>query len=376
MIRFLTSGESHGPCLVGIVEGMPAGLEIEQEAIDRDLRRRQGGHGRGGRQRIERDSAEFLGGLYEGRTTGAPITIRIENRDFVRQQQREKPVLTVPRPGHADLVGAIKYGLNDFRIVLERASARETAMRVAVGALCKSVLRAADIDVASQVLSIGDVTVQPQDLRHDSVRARIESSPVRVADSDGESAMIDRIDAARRERDTLGGVFEVVVFGVPPGLGSYVHWDRKLDGRLAQAVMSIHAIKGVELGAAFENAMRPGTTVHDAILPGAIGTKRGSNRAGGLEGGVTNGQPVVIRAAMKPISTTLTPMQSVDITTGEPALAQYQRSDICAVPAASVVGEAMVAFVIADAFLERYGADSLAVTLDRFSAERESWTSS
>lgn len=376
MIRFLTSGESHGPCLVGIVEGMPAGLEIEQEAIDRDLRRRQGGHGRGGRQRIERDSAEFLGGLYEGRTTGAPITIRIENRDFVRQQQREKPVLTVPRPGHADLAGAIKYGLNDFRIVLERASARETAMRVAVGALCKSVLRAADIDVASQVLSIGDVTVQPQDLRHDSVRARIESSPVRVADSDGESAMIDRIDAARRERDTLGGVFEVVVFGVPPGLGSYVHWDRKLDGRLAQAVMSIHAIKGVELGAAFENAMRPGTTVHDAILPGAIGTKRGSNRAGGLEGGVTNGQPVVIRAAMKPISTTLTPMQSVDITTGEPALAQYQRSDICAVPAASVVGEAMVAFVIADAFLERYGADSLAVTLDRFSAERESWTSS
>lgn len=376
MIRFLTSGESHGPCLVGIVEGMPAGLEIEQEAIDRDLRRRQGGHGRGGRQRIERDSAEFLGGLYEGRTTGAPITIRIENRDFVRQQQREKPVLTVPRPGHADLAGAIKYGLNDFRIVLERASARETAMRVAVGALCKSVLRAADIDVASQVLSIGDVTVQPQDLRHDSVRARIESSPVRVADSDGESAMIDRIDAARRERDTLGGVFEVVVFGVPPGLGSYVHWDRKLDGRLAQAVMSIHAIKGVEIGAAFENAMRPGTTVHDAILPGAIGTKRGSNRAGGLEGGVTNGQPVVIRAAMKPISTTLTPMQSVDITTGEPALAQYQRSDICAVPAASVVGEAMVAFVIADAFLERYGADSLAVTLDRFSAERESWTSS
>ncbi|HEX8918018.1 MAG TPA: chorismate synthase [Chloroflexota bacterium] len=376
MIRFLTSGESHGPCLVGIVEGMPAGLEIEQEAIDRDLRRRQGGHGRGGRQRIERDSAEFLGGLHEGRTTGAPITIRIENRDFVRQQQREKPVLTVPRPGHADLAGAIKYGLNDFRIVLERASARETAMRVAVGALCKSVLRAADIDVASQVLSIGDVTVQPQDLRHDSVRARIESSPVRVADSDGESAMIDRIDAARRERDTLGGVFEVVVFGVPPGLGSYVHWDRKLDGRLAQAVMSIHAIKGVEIGAAFENAMRPGTTVHDAILPGAIGTKRGSNRAGGLEGGVTNGQPVVIRAAMKPISTTLTPMQSVDITTGEPALAQYQRSDICAVPAASVVGEAMVAFVIADAFLERYGADSLAVTLDRFSAERESWTSS
>jgi chorismate synthase len=255
-----------------------------------------------------------------------------------------------------------------MRTVLERASARETAMRVAVGAIAKRLLAEFGIIVASQVVAIGDEECDVADLGDGDVRERIEASEVRVADGEAQRRMVERIDRARRERDTLGGVFEVHVIGVPVGLGSYVHWDRRLDGRLAGAVMSIQAIKGVEIGPAFENARTPGTQVHDAIVPADGGLERTSNRAGGLEGGVTNGQPVVVRAAMKPISTTLTPMQSVDISTGEPALAQYQRSDICAVPAASVVGEAMVAYVMADAFLEKFGGDSVAEIRERCSA--------
>jgi chorismate synthase len=366
MLRFLTAGESHGPALVGILEGMPAGLVIDEDLINGDLRRRQGGYGRSGRQVIEKDRVEFLGGIEAGRTTGAPIAMRIENRDFANQQKREKPVLTVPRPGHADLAGAQKYRLDDMRTVLERASARETAMRVAVGALSKLLLREFGISIASQVTEIGGVRAEPADLSEPAVRARIEDSPVRVADPAAEQALIACIDEARRARDTVGGVIEVQALGVPIGLGSYVQWDRKLDGRLAQAMMCIQAIKGVEIGEGFENARRFGTAAHDAIVPAEGGFSRGSNRAGGLEGGVTNGQPLVVRAAMKPISTTLTPMPSVDVRTGEEAQAIYQRSDICAVPAASIVGEAMVAFVLADAFLEKFGGDSIAEIRERY----------
>jgi chorismate synthase len=278
-------------------------------------------------------------------------------------------VLTVPRPGHADLAGATKYGLADMRTVLERASARETAMRVAVGALAKSLLCEFSMIVASQVLEIGDEQAVPADLAGEEIRRRIEESSVRVADPEAEIRMVERIDRARRERDTLGGIFEIQALGVPIGLGSYAQWDRKLDGLLAQAVMSIQAIKGVEIGPAFDNARAPGTQVHDAIVPGSTGPRRETNRAGGLEGGVTNGQPIVVRAAMKPISTTLTPMRSVDVASGEEALAQYQRSDICAVPAATVVGEAMVAFVIAREFLQKYGGDSVAEMRRHYEAD-------
>lgn len=366
MLRFLTAGESHGPSLTGILDGMPAGLALDVDALNEDLHRRQGGHGRSGRQRIERDHVEFLGGIEGDRTTGAPLALRIENRDFANQIKREKPVLTVPRPGHADLAGAEKYRLDDMRTVLERASARETAMRVAVGSIAKQLLDRFGMIVASQVVSIGDEEAPAADLSDPAQRRCVEDSLVRVADAESGDLMVQRIDRARRERDTLGGVFEVQVLNVPVGLGSYVQWDRKLDGRLAQAIMCIQAIKGVEIGEGFGNARLPGTQVHDAIVGTARGVSRPTNRAGGLEGGVTNGQPVVVRAAMKPISTTLTPMESVDVRTGEPALAQYQRSDICAVPAASIVGEAMVAFVMCDAFLEKFGGDSVAEIAERF----------
>lgn len=367
MLKFLTAGESHGPSLLGILDGLPAGLSVPPDAIDEDLRRRQGGYGRSGRQRIERDHVQFLGGVDRDTTTGAPIAMLIENRDYANQQKREKPVLTVPRPGHADLAGSQKYRLDDMRAVLERASARETAMRVAVGALCKCLLSEFGILVSGQVIRIGDVVASSADLSDPDVRRRVNDSPVYVADDDASARMVAAIDDARRARDTLGGVVEVQVHGVPVGLGSYAQWDRKLDGRLAGAVMSIQAIKGVEIGEGFENAGHPGTRAHDPILPGERGPRRGTNRAGGLEGGVTNGNPVIVRAAMKPISTTLTPMPSVDVRTGEASQAIYQRSDICAVPAAGVVVEAMVAFVIAGAFLEKFGGDSLAEIREHYS---------
>ncbi|MGH2442036.1 MAG: chorismate synthase [Chloroflexota bacterium] len=366
MLRFLTAGESHGPALTGILEGMPSGLSIDPEYVNRDLRRRQGGYGRSGRQVIEKDQVEFLSGIEDGITTGAPMAMRIRNRDFDNQEKREKPVLTVPRPGHADLAGAAKYRLSDLRTVLERASARETAMRVAVGAVARKLLQEFGIIVAGRVLEIGGVIALLADLADPEVRDYVEDSPVRVADSASARLLIDRIDSARKNRDTVGGVFEIQVLGVPVGLGSYVQWDRKLDGRLAQAMMSIQAIKGVEIGDGFANARAPGTAAHDAIVPDGPGTSRPTNRAGGLEGGVTNGQPLVVRGAMKPISTTLTPMPSVDLGTGEAAPAIYQRSDICAVPAATVVGEAVVAFVVADAFLEKFGGDSISEIRERF----------
>lgn len=362
----MTAGESHGPSLLGILDGVPAGLHIPAEWIDTDLRRRQGGHGRSGRQRIERDHVQFLGGLAGETTTGAPLGMFIENRDYANHQKREHPTLTVPRPGHADLAGSQKYRLDDMRVVLERASARETAMRVAVGAVCKRLLDQFGIQVAGQVVCIGDVSWNGIDLADPQARSATGESAVYAGDEVVTGRMVQAIDDARRARDTLGGVVEVQVHGVPVGLGSYVQWDRKLDGRLAGAVMSIQAIKAVEIGEGFTNSTRPGTQVHDPILPGEGGPRRGSNRAGGLEGGVTNGQPVIVRAAMKPISTTLTPMESIDVRTGEPSQAIYQRSDICAVPAATVVVEAMIAYVMAEAFLEKFGGDSVAEISERY----------
>jgi len=381
MLQFLTAGESHGPCLTAIVEGLPAGLAVNVEAINRDLARRQAGYGRGGRMKIERDRVEVLGGVIAGRTTGAPVALRIENRDWVNWRDRwaagDMPRLSVPRPGHADYAGMVKYGLDDARPVLERASARETAARVAVGALVKLLLAAFDVAVGSTVTEIGGVVAKIPDLPPGELWALAEESDVRCPDEEAARRMRAAIDAARQAGDSLGGVFVVVATSVPVGLGSHVHWERRLDARLAAAVMSIPAIKGVEIGPAFENTRRPGTQVHDEFEPiGKSASRqinlsqsetcdlkpvaRTSNRAGGIEGGMSNGQPIVVRAAMKPIPTTLTPLRSVDLATGEPATTQYQRSDVCAVPAASVVGEAMVAWVLADALLEKLGGDSLA----------------
>jgi chorismate synthase len=372
MLRFLTAGESHGPCMTAIVEGLPAGLEVGVEAIDRDLARRQSGYGRGGRMQIERDQAEILGGVIAGKTTGAPLSLRIENRDWANWRDHwaagDLPKLTVPRPGHADYAGMVKYGLDDARPILERASARETAARVAVGAVAKLLLAEFGVAVGSIVAEIGGVAAEIPDLPPAGAEralpllwASTEASDVRCPDEESAARMRAAIDAAREVGDSLGGVFVVAATGVPVGLGSHAQWDRRLDARLAAAVMSIPAVKGVEVGPAFENARRPGTQVHDEFV--RVGATRriarASNRAGGIEGGMTNGQPVVVRAAMKPIPTTVTPLRSVDLTTGEPAETQYQRSDVCAVPAAAVVGEAMVAWVLAEALVEKLGGDSV-----------------
>jgi chorismate synthase len=365
MLRFLTAGESHGPCLTAIVEGLPAGLAVNVEAINRDLARRQGGYGRGGRMKIEKDKVEILGGVIVGRTTGAPVSLHIVNRDWANWRDRwaagDLPKLTVPRPGHADYAGMFKYGLDNARLVLERASARETAARVAVGALAKQLLATFDVTVGSYVAEIGGVVANVPDLPPQELWTLAETSDVRCPDAETSVQMRVAIDTAREAGDSLGGVFVVTATGVPVGLGSHVHWDRRLDTRLAAAVMSIQAIKGVEIGPAFENARCPGTHVHDELYPnGSGGVTRHTNRAGGIEGGMSNGQPIVVRAAMKPIPTTVTPLRSVDLATGEKSATQYQRSDVCAVPAASVVGEAMVAWVLADAMLEKFGGDSLA----------------
>lgn len=358
--RFLTGGESHGPALTVIIEGFPAGLPVPAEEINRDLARRQGGYGRSGRQHIEHDEAQFLGGVENGVTTGGPVVMQIANRDYANFIKKEHPRLTTPRPGHADLVGAIKYRYSDMRTALERSSARETAARVAAGALAKALLGAFGVKVGSLVTEIGEVITANIDLSApDQLVEATEDSPVRCPDPDATEAMKLRIDRARKTGDTVGGVFVVWATGLPVGLGSYVHWDRRLDGLLAQAVMSIQAIKGVEIGEAFENARMNGRDVHDQIYPDDNKLVRHSNRAGGLEGGVTTGQVLIVRAAMKPISTTINPLQTVDVATGEPAATQYQRSDFCAVPAAGVVGEAMVAWVLAEALHEKLGGDSL-----------------
>jgi len=360
-VRFLTGGESHGPALTAIVEGLPAGLPLELAQVDAELRRRQAGYGRGGRMQIEQDHAEILGGWLRGQTTGAPLVLQIANRDWANGQGRDLPAVTVPRPGHADYAGAVKYGLDDARPILERASARETAARVAVGAAARALLAQFDIALGSYVEQIGAARAEIPDLALPALWALAEASDVRCPDAAGAGAMRAAVDAARAAKDSLGGIFVVGAVGLPVGLGSHVHWERRLDARLAAALMSVPAIKGVEIGSAFENAGRPGTAVHDELFPGPDGRPtRQTNRAGGIEGGMSNGAPLIARAAMKPIPTTLTQRRSVDLRTGRPAMTEYQRSDVCAVPAAAVVGEAMVAWVLADALAEKLGGDSLA----------------
>jgi chorismate synthase len=383
MLRFLTAGESHGQALVAILEGMPAGVAIDPDAITIDLRRRQGGYGRGRRMAIESDRAEILSGIRRGRTTGGPISLLIPNKDWQNWQRTmavgavlppdatgaNRAPVTRPRPGHADLAGALKYELDDMRDVLERASARETAARVALAGIARQLLGVFDIHVLSHVVRIGDVAV-PESLGVPVSRIRDipADSPLHCAEPDIEQQMIAAIDAAREAGDTLGGAFEVVVTGLPPGLGSYVQWDRKLDGRLAQAVMSIQAIKGVGIGKGPAVSELPGSRIHDEIVPSgelptghaSVGVSRLTNNAGGLEGGVTNGEEIRVTGYMKPIATLMKPLRSVDLTTLEPSPAAIERSDVCAVTAAAVVGEAMVALVVADAWLEKFGGDSLA----------------
>ena len=365
MLRFLTAGESHGPELVVIVEGLPGGLALDQEAIDRDLRRRQGGYGRGARStKIERDHAEVVGGVVNGRTTGAPVAMRIVNRDFANQPADPKP-LTAPRPGHADLAGAVKYGHDDFRVVRERASARETAARVAAGAAAKALLDPFGARVGSFVVSVGDVDADLPPLDEldtgalERLAALAEDDDVRCPDPDASARMREAIDEARTAGETLGGVVVTFAVGVPSGLGSYVQWDRKLDGRLAAAVCSIPAIKGAEIGPAADVARRRGRDAQDAVVWGGGEIRRPTNRAGGLEAGVTNGEPVVVRATMKPLSSVRAEVASVDFRTGEATDPPHVRSDVTAVPAAAVVAEAMVAWVIADALCERFGQDRL-----------------
>jgi len=375
--RFTTAGESHGPALTTLVEGLPAGVPVRVDDVDRELRRRQGGYGRGGRMRIESDRAEILSGVRHGETLGSPVTLLVRNRDWANwtEAMSPEPVETAgddaamrrvffPRPGHADLAGALKYDRTDARDILERASARETAARVAAGALAKMLLGELGITVGSHVVALGGIVADLPGELPEALNEASDPSPVRCLDPAAEGRMIDAIDAAKAAGDTLGGVVEVVARGVPVGLGAHVSWDRKLDGRLAGALMSIQAIKGVEIGMGFGTAMVPGSRVHDPIvLDGGVplggGFGRGTNHAGGLEGGITTGQPIVVRAAMKPISTLMQPLSTVDLRTGETAEAVRERSDVCAVPAAGVVAEAMVATVLAGAVLEKFGGDSL-----------------
>ena len=372
MLRYLTAGESHGPYLMAILEGMPAGLPLTPDDIDRDLARRQEGYGSGGRMKIEKDAAEIAAGVMAGQTTGGPLSFRIINQDYVKWQARAVEPMTVPRPGHADLTGAIKYGYRELRLALERASARETTARVAVGAACRRLLAEFGITVGSYVVAIGEVDAPPpDDLPYLQRFAAAESNDVRVANLACAEAIHARIRQAMADRDTLGGVIEVVALGVPPGLGSHVHWDRRLDGRLAGALISVHAMKGVEFGPAFANARLPGTQVHDEIFIEEGRLVRRTNRAGGFEGGITTGEPIVARVAMKPIATTLTPLRSVDLATGQAATTAYERSDFCAVPRAGVILEAMTCFVLADALLEKLGGDSMAEMRPRFQALRQ-----
>jgi len=374
--RFTTAGESHGRGLVGILEGIPAGLPVSAERINAELKRRMGGYGRGARMKIESDQIEWLAGVRAGETLGSPIAMLVWNRDWEHWQdvmaaeadapgaERRRQV-TRPRPGHADLAGSLKYDRRDARDILERASARETVARVACGAVCKILLEQFGIEIGSHVVELGGVVVRAvPDLRGgEGLNAAADASPVRCLDPDAEREMIARIDAAKAAGDTLGGVVEVIALGLPVGLGSHVSWDTKLDGRLAQALMSIPAVKGVELGLGFEAARRKGSEVHDEILPGL---SRASNRAGGTEGGMTTGEPLVARVAMKPISTLMSPLRTVDLKTGGPAQAQSERSDVTAVPAMGVIAEAMVSLVLAQALLEKFGGDALSETKRNF----------
>ena len=372
MLRMLTAGESHGKALVAVLEGLPAGVPLTHEGLAGELARRRQGHGRGGRQRFETDRFDLLSGIRHGRSIGSPIAIEIPNVEFAEKYAElmgsageEDPAkrLTRPRPGHADLAGVMKYGFLDVRDVLERASARETAARVSIGYLCKAFLAELGIEVLSHVVQIGKVKAPAKArLSEPADRAAVDASPVRCIDPDTSVKMVAEIDRTRKSRDTVGGVFEVVAFGAPPGLGSYVHYDRKIDARLAAALMSIQSVKGVEIGDGFASAGRPGSKAHDEIVITAGRIARASARAGGIEGGMTTGQPVRIRAAMKAFSSVPKPLATVDLATGKADVAIKQRTDACAVPAGGVVGEAVVAFELANAVLEKFGGDSLPET--------------
>jgi chorismate synthase len=368
-LRLITAGESHGPGLTCIVEGLPAGLRLSPEDLNRDMARRQLGHGRGGRMKIERDAAEVTAGVRHGSTLGSPIALQVANRDYANWEERMNPwgdvgelaEVHLPRPGHADLVGTMKYKQSDVRNILERASARETAARVAGGGLCKAFLRVLGVEVRSRVIQIASVhaPVSEQALTLEDF-AEVDSSPVRCLDGDASRAMVAEIDSMRKANESLGGVFEVQAFGLVPGLGSYVSWEERLDGRLAMAICSIQAIKGVSIGDGFAVAGVPGSEAHDEIFfSSQRGLYRETNRAGGLEGGMTTGSPLVVRGAMKPLPTLTKPLRSIDIETHEPAEALRERTDSCTVPAAGVVGEAMVAFVLADAYRRKFGGDHI-----------------
>ena len=377
-LRFITGGESHGAALTAILDGMPAGLRVAREVIDAQLARRQQGYGRGDRMKIETDRVAVLSGLRFGETLGSPITLQVVNHDFANWTERMDPFgtptgarVTAVRPGHADLTGALKYDRADARDILERSSARETTMRVAVGAVCRQLLTALGVTIASHVTEIGGVAVDRAAI-HDEDIGVTNSSDLNCCDPAAETRIKARIDAAKAAGDTLGGIFEIVVRGLPVGLGSHTQWDRRLDGKLAGALMSIQAIKGVEIGAGFGCAHVPGSEIHDEIFMGADGLPyRRTNRAGGLEGGMTNGETLVVRAAMKPIPTLMTPLQTVDLATGAAVSASKERSDACAVPAASVVGEAMVAFVLADAICTQFHAGSMTDLTASLAAYRE-----
>jgi chorismate synthase len=376
VLRWLTAGESHGPALVAVLDGVPAGVEITSAVIAHELARRRLGYGRGARMAFEQDVIELVGGVRHGLTLGSPVAIRVANSewskwetvmsadpvdpDVLAAQARNAP-LTRPRPGHADLAGMQKYGHTDARPILERASARETAARCAVGAVAKALLaQALGIEIVSHVVELGSVATKPglQPVFADA--QRIDDDPMRCLDPDTSALMVAEVDAAKKDADTLGGIVEVLAYGVPPGLGSHTQWDRKLDSRLAAALMSIQAIKGVEIGDAFTQARSRGSVAHDEIVPTATGVRRLTDRAGGLEGGMTSGEPLRVRAAMKPISSLNRPLSTVDVSTGEPTTAINQRSDVCAVPAAAIVAESMVALVLAESALEKFGGDSVA----------------
>jgi chorismate synthase len=367
-LRFVTAGESHGPGLTAIVEGLPAGLELDREALDRDMARRQLGHGRGGRMKIESDSVEIRSGIRHGHTLGSPISILVANRDYANWEERMNPwpvdaeveEVHLPRPGHADLPGLQKFGYSDVRNVLERASARETAARVAAGSVARAFLAAVGVSVHSHVIRIGSVTAPDREDLDPSDFKAVDDDPVRCLDPEASAAMVEEINRLRKANESLGGSFEVRSFGLVPGVGSHVSWEEKLDGRLAQAVVSIQSIKGVSIGPAWDVAARPGSEAHDEIFHSdERGFYRETNRAGGLEGGMTNGQPLVVRAAIKPISTLTKPLRSVDTETKQPAEALRERTDSSVVPAAAVVGEAMVCLTLAAAYREKFGGDHI-----------------
>jgi len=369
MLRFFTAGESHGPCLTAIVEGVPAGVPVDAATINHDLARRQQGYGRGGRMKIEKDEVQIHSGVRWGESLGSPITLVVENKDWKNWEKRMSPfaedrddkiAVTRPRPGHADLTGVLKYNHKDVRNVLERASARETTARVAVGGLAKCVLRPFNIRVMGYVVEIGNIVANHSGLTAEETFARAEVSPVRMADAEAEKQTVTLIDQCKKQGDTLGGVVEVVAAGLPPGLGSFVHWDRKLDGRLGYALLSLQAAKGVEIGLGFGTARLPGSHVHDEIsFDQRKRFVRHSNNSGGTEGGMSTGEPLRVRVAFKPLSTLMRPLHSVDLVTKEPVEATIERSDVCAIPAAAVIAESVVAYVVAQAFLEKFAGDSL-----------------